>query len=40
MNLSQYNRKTSTERYNVDGSPLNLGDKSQKQLGLKDTFRL
>ena len=28
----------SAEGYSVDGAPLNLSDKDQKWLGIKDTF--
>lgn len=33
-----YNGTASAEGYTVDGTPLNLSDKDQKWLGLKDTF--
>ena len=34
-----YNGTASAEGYKVDGMPLNLSEKDQKWLGLKDTFR-
>ena len=34
-----YNGTASAEGYTVDGTPLNLSEKDQKWLGLKDTFR-
>ena len=34
-----YNGTASAEGYTVDGTPLNLSDKDQKWLGLKDTFK-
>ena len=34
-----YNGTASTEGYTVDGVPLNLSEKDQEWLGLKDTFR-
>ena len=34
-----YNGTASAEGYTVDGTPLNLSEKDQKWLGLKDTFK-
>lgn len=34
-----YNGTASAEGYTVDGTPLNLSDKDQKWLGIKDTFK-
>lgn len=34
-----YNGSASAEGYTVDGVPLNLSDKDQKWLGIKDTFK-
>ena len=34
-----YNGTASAEGYTIDGTPLNLSDKDQKWLGIKDTFR-
>ena len=34
-----YNGTASAEGYTIDGVPLNLSDKDQKWLGLKDTFK-
>lgn len=34
-----YNGTASAEGYTVDGAPLNLSEKDQKWLGLKDTFK-
>ena len=34
----EYNGTASAEGYSVDGAPLNLSDKDQKWLGIKDTF--
>lgn len=34
-----YNGTASAEGYTVDGTPLNLSEKDQKWLGLKDTFQ-
>ena len=34
-----YNGTASAEGYTVDGVPLNLSEKDQKWLGIKDTFR-
>ena len=35
----KYNGTASAEGYTVDGMPLNLSDKDQKWLGIKDTFK-
>lgn len=35
----EYNGTASAEGYTVDGVPLNLSEKDQKWVGLKDTFR-
>ena len=35
----EYNGTASAEGYTVDGTPLNLSDKDQKWLGIKDTFK-
>ena len=35
----EYNGTASPEGYTVDGVPLNLSDKDQKWLGMKDTFK-
>ena len=35
----EYKGSASSEGYTVDGAPLNLSDKDQKWLGIKDTFR-
>ena len=35
----EYKGTASAEGYTVDGAPLNLSDKDQKWLGIKDTFR-
>ena len=35
----EYKGSASAEGYTVDGAPLNLSDKDQKWLGIKDTFR-
>lgn len=35
-----YNGTAGAEGYTVDGTPLNLSEKDQKWLGLKDTFKL
>ena len=37
--VGAYNGTASAEGYTVDGTPLNLSDKDQKWLGLKDTFK-
>ena len=34
-----YKGSASAEGYNVEGTPLNLSDKDQKWLGIKDTFK-
>lgn len=34
-----YNGTASAEGYTIDGTPLNLSDKDQKWLGIKDTFK-
>ena len=34
-----YKGTASAEGYLVDGMPLNLSDKDQKWLGIKDTFK-
>lgn len=34
-----YNGSASAEGYTIEGTPLNLSEKDQKWLGLKDTFR-
>lgn len=34
-----YNGTASAEGYSVDGTPLNLSEKDQKWLGIKDTFK-
>lgn len=34
-----YNGSASAEGYSVEGTPLNLSDKDQKWLGIKDTFK-
>ena len=34
----EYKGTASAEGYSVDGAPLNLSDKDQKWLGIKDTF--
>jgi dTDP-4-dehydrorhamnose 3,5-epimerase len=35
----QYNGTASADGYSIEGSPLNLSDKDQKWLGIKDTFK-
>lgn len=35
----EYNGTPSADGYTVDGAPLNLSDKDQKWLGIKDTFK-
>ena len=35
----EYKGTASAEDYTVDGVPLNLSEKDQKWLGIKDTFR-
>jgi len=35
----EYSGTASAEGYTVDGAPLNLSDKDQKWLGIKDTFK-
>lgn len=35
----KYNGTASAEGYSVDGVALNLSDKDQKWLGIKDTFK-
>lgn len=37
--VGEYNGSASTEGYSVDGVQLNLSDKDQKWLGIKDTFK-
>lgn len=37
--IGSYNDSASAEGYTVDGTPLNLSDKDQKWLGIKDTFK-
>jgi len=37
--IGGYNGTASAEGYLVDGVPLNLSDKDQKWLGIKDTFK-
>ncbi|MCD8006104.1 MAG: dTDP-4-dehydrorhamnose 3,5-epimerase [Oscillospiraceae bacterium] len=37
--VGKYQGTASAEGYSLDGEPLNLSDKDQKWLGLKDTFR-
>ena len=34
-----YNGNASAEGHTIDGVPLNLSDKDQKWLGIKDTFK-
>lgn len=35
----EYKGTASAEGYTVDGAPLNLSEKDQKWLGIKDTFK-
>ena len=35
----EYKGTASVEGYTVDGTPLNLSEKDQKWLGIKDTFK-
>jgi len=37
--VGEYKGSASAEEYSLDGCGLNLSDKDQKGLGLKDTFR-
>lgn len=37
--VGEYKGTASAEGYTVDGAPLNLSDKDQKWLGIKDTFK-
>ncbi len=39
MLQGRYNGTASGEGYTVDGTPLNLSDKDQKWVGIKDTFK-
>ncbi len=39
MLVGEYNGTASAEGYTVDGTALNLSDKDQKWLGIKDTFK-
>ena len=39
QSLMVYKGTASSEGYSIDGTPLNLSEKDQKWLGIKDTFK-